>query len=111
MEPEAWNRAIAKAVRTLRRGELVATPALSNGGGAPVERFLREVGQQQPTAILPVYCGLLAQETSTARAQQLRVVIGTSLPSGAAPEMIRREIQRLEEAICEVERAAAATKT
>ncbi len=56
--PEALERALARAVEVLQRGEVVGLPADTESGTFDVEKFLHELRERVPAArVVPVYCG------------------------------------------------------
>jgi MFS family permease len=118
---EAWDVALAKALKGLGQGHLVGVTVDSqSGAGNPalqeVEPFVQELLAQMPVGILPIYCGSargpaadnpLLHETDgqppgdsvpglhPAAFRHRRVVIGYPLPPQASLEEIRRTIRML----------------
>jgi hypothetical protein len=55
--PEEIEKALAKAVETLQRGEVVGLPADIPSGVFNLDKFLHELRERMPADVVPVYCG------------------------------------------------------
>jgi len=98
---EAWDKALAKALRALGQGNLVGITADGSGPTPHMVKLLQDLRQRTAAPILPVFCGaLLPQAGPDAHptlVRRMQVVIGHPLPEAATPEEIRQAIHRLGE--------------
>jgi MFS family permease len=102
--PEAWDRALERAARSLDRGNLVGLTADGEASAQQAERLLQDLRARAPALVVPVYCGTLPSEDGSANgAQPVRVVIGQPARSEATPEEIRQTIRLLGEWIRQTE--------
>jgi MFS family permease len=106
-KPEVWDRALAKAAKTLGQGNLLGVTADGEGPTPEMVRLLDQVRTLTPAPILPVYCGELTQPVADGRPPHIRrmqVVIGYPLRGDATPDDIRRTIHLLGEWMRQTER-------
>jgi hypothetical protein len=83
----------ARGRKILARREVVGLP-LGNGTAAAADHLLNELGRDAP--ILPV-CRLTAPVLDQGRRQRVYVFAGPLLPAGTPAEVVRKELQHLDE--------------
>ena len=98
---EAWDKALAKALKALGQGNLVGITADGSGPTPHMVELLQDLRQRTAAPILPVFCGALLPQAGPdahpSLVRRMQVVIGHPLPEAATPEDIRQAIHRLGE--------------
>ena len=110
--PEDWDKASAKARRTLGEGHIVSLTVDSPALAPQMLALLRELRTMSAPLILPVYCGELGQAgAGTSAIRKMQVVIGHALPDGATAAEIQYAIRLLGEWAQQVHRDGVAVAT
>lgn len=82
----------------MQRDDLLAVTAVGNGSAEGIEKLLAELAVNGETTLVPVYCGPVDGDSSTARHMRgrvIHVIFGASLPAPASAAEVVRRIQDL----------------
>jgi MFS family permease len=112
---EAWDKALAKGVKSLLQGSLVGLTADGSEPQPQMVKLLQELRRQTGAPVLPVYCGALSPQKSQdgrpSLVRRMRVVIGHALPEQATPLEICRAIHSLGEWMHQADREGGSVST
>jgi hypothetical protein len=96
--PQEWDKALAKAAKTLDEQSLLGVTADGDGSSAEAAGFLDRLRALRPVPILPVYCARLPSANGDG-ARRMQVVIGPPVPAGATAAEVRQAIHQLGEGL------------
>ncbi len=93
-----WQKTLDKAIRALKRGDMVGLPANGRDSRPEVAQLLQGIQRQLQPALLPVYHRAEPSRNGHLghHAAPVHVVIGPPLPASTSTEALRGEIERLE---------------
>jgi MFS family permease len=87
----AWGKALEKATRCLKAGNMVGLACLSGEAPLSQERFLGQLRERVAALILPAYCGRMTEGTD----RRVRVAFGSVMKMDAPAEEIVQAIEAL----------------
>ncbi|HEV3080423.1 MAG TPA: MFS transporter [Gemmataceae bacterium] len=110
---EAWDKALAKASKSLGQGHLLAVTADGDGPVPEMIELLEALRTDRPVPIVPVYCGELSHAEPGHRPviRRMQVVFGNPLRPEATADEIRIAIHLLGEWMRQIDEAGVSAAT
>jgi hypothetical protein len=106
--PTMWEKALAKARKSLDNGELLGLTVVSNDLPNEAENFFLDLTRRQSVTILPLFCGRIhsgrfGSQDGILRHRRIPVVIGHPMPPESTYEQVRKAIEDLRELVTQAE--------
>jgi acyl-[acyl-carrier-protein]-phospholipid O-acyltransferase/long-chain-fatty-acid--[acyl-carrier-protein] ligase len=102
-KPDAWDKALRKAAKSLAEGHLLGVTADGAASSAEMAKFMSDLRSLCPAPILPVYCGSVSLHSipdgHSSLIRRVQVVIGHALPANVTEAEIRQAIHQLGEEV------------
>jgi hypothetical protein len=86
-----WQRAVAKAGRSLKNGSLIGVTVVGSEAAVDVEKVMRQLGEAIPAAIVPVWCAA----AKDGQPDGVRVVLGPPLKDDPSLADLQRALRGL----------------
>jgi 1-acyl-sn-glycerol-3-phosphate acyltransferase len=107
----SWEKALAKACKTLDSENLLGVTVDSTELRKETEEFVSELLRRRKAPVLPVFCDTSGPDGAFTHPRRVRVVIGPPLPGDISVAAVRQTLQAMGDWLQTVERMGEAPPT